>query len=182
MGLMVDKTYGVTVVHHGGDVFGFHSDVIWLPDYDVGAVILTNGDGGSSNPRSVPAQAARGAVRRQSRSRCRDRLRRQGAHRRVRDRAQGAHDPRRPRRVGQARREVLNAALGTIAVSHKGGKTFFDFGPLQSEMASRTAQDGTVSFLSLVPGFLGQLELVVSGDNLVLRDAQHEYVYTPAKK
>src|SRR6185437_1470851 len=48
MGLMVDKTYGVTVVHHGGDVFGFHSDVIWLPDYDVGAVILTNGDGGSA--------------------------------------------------------------------------------------------------------------------------------------
>jgi CubicO group peptidase (beta-lactamase class C family) len=33
MGLMVDQTWGVPVVHHGGDLVGFHSDMIWLPDY-----------------------------------------------------------------------------------------------------------------------------------------------------
>src|SRR5262249_40543149 len=32
MGLMVDSTYGVPVVHHGGDLIGYHSDMIWLPD------------------------------------------------------------------------------------------------------------------------------------------------------
>ena len=31
MGLMVDTTYGVPVVHHGGDMIGYHSDMIWLP-------------------------------------------------------------------------------------------------------------------------------------------------------
>jgi len=46
MGLMVDKTYGVPVVHHGGDLTGYHSDMIWLPGQNVGAVILTNGDPG----------------------------------------------------------------------------------------------------------------------------------------
>jgi CubicO group peptidase (beta-lactamase class C family) len=46
MGLMVDKTYGVPVVHHGGDMIGFHSDMIWLPEQNVGAVILTNSDPG----------------------------------------------------------------------------------------------------------------------------------------
>src|SRR4029453_13739322 len=46
MGLMVDKTWGVTVVHHGGDMIGFHSDMIWLPEQKVGAVILTNSDPG----------------------------------------------------------------------------------------------------------------------------------------
>ena len=46
MGLSVDTTYGVPVVHHGGDMIGFHSDMMWLPDHNVGAVILTNGDPG----------------------------------------------------------------------------------------------------------------------------------------
>jgi CubicO group peptidase (beta-lactamase class C family) len=46
MGMMVDTTYGVPVVHHGGDMIGYHSDIIWLPEQNVGAVILTNSDPG----------------------------------------------------------------------------------------------------------------------------------------
>jgi hypothetical protein len=46
MGLMVDTTYGVPVVHHGGDMIGHHSDIVWLPEQNVGAIILTNGDAG----------------------------------------------------------------------------------------------------------------------------------------
>ena len=46
MGLTVDTTYGVPVVHHGGDMIGFHSDMMWLPEHSVGAVVLTNGDPG----------------------------------------------------------------------------------------------------------------------------------------
>src|SRR5262249_57953101 len=46
MGLMEDKTWGVNVVHHGGDLAGYHSDMMWLPDSGVGAVILTNQDFG----------------------------------------------------------------------------------------------------------------------------------------
>src|SRR5437762_2902519 len=42
MGLMVDTKYGTPVVHHGGDMVGFHSDMMWLLEYDVGAVVLTN--------------------------------------------------------------------------------------------------------------------------------------------
>jgi len=36
----------VPVVHHGGDLIGYHSDMIWLPHKKVGAVILTNSDPG----------------------------------------------------------------------------------------------------------------------------------------
>jgi CubicO group peptidase (beta-lactamase class C family) len=46
MGLEVDETYGTPVVHHGGDVFGHHSDMMWLPEHGIGAVVLTNGDPG----------------------------------------------------------------------------------------------------------------------------------------
>ena len=46
MALMVDKRWGVPVVHHGGDLAGYHSDMMWLPEHGVGAVILTNSDSG----------------------------------------------------------------------------------------------------------------------------------------
>ena len=46
MALMVEKRYGIPVVHHGGDMPGYHSDMIWLPEHGVGAVILTNADSG----------------------------------------------------------------------------------------------------------------------------------------
>jgi CubicO group peptidase (beta-lactamase class C family) len=46
MGLMDDRRYGVSVIHHGGDLIGFHSDWFAIPSAGVGAVILTNGDNG----------------------------------------------------------------------------------------------------------------------------------------
>ena len=47
-------------------------------------------------------------------------------------------------------------------------------------MASRSNPDGTVSFLTTAPGLIG-FEFVVGGEDrrtLILRDAQHEYVFT----
>ena len=46
MALMVDKSDGVTVIDHGGDLGGFHSNMMWWPEQKVGAVILTNADEG----------------------------------------------------------------------------------------------------------------------------------------
>ena len=48
MGLFVDTRWGITIVHHGGDLAGYHSDMMWLPEYGVGGVILTNSDAGVS--------------------------------------------------------------------------------------------------------------------------------------
>jgi len=46
MGLMTDNRYGIPIVHHGGDLAGYHSDWFAFPDAQVGAVILTNSDQG----------------------------------------------------------------------------------------------------------------------------------------
>ena len=64
-------------------------------------------------------------------------------------------------------------------MSHLDGKTIFDFGEFKSEMASRHNPDGSVSFITIVPGFSGS-EFVVgtaSKATLTLRDAQHEYLF-----
>jgi CubicO group peptidase (beta-lactamase class C family) len=180
MGLMVNTKYGVPVVHHGGDMIGFHSDMIWFPEQDVGAVVLTNAD---------PGWILRTVFRRKLLEVLFDG--RPEADAEVVSQAKTFFDqlaaerrlltvPADPSQAEKLAPRYANDALGEIAVSRAGGVTTFDFGEFRSEMASRRNPDGTVSFLTIVPGFTGA-EFVVGGGEkrtLVTRDAQHEYVFS----
>ena len=75
-----------------------------------------------------------------------------------------------------------HAQLIPALADHEGiAQAVFDFGEFKSEVASRKNPDGSVSFLTTVPGFDG-LEFVVGAGSpkrtLVFRDAQHEYTFT----
>jgi hypothetical protein len=179
MGLMVDTTYGVPVVHHGGDMIGYHSDMMWLPGQNVGAVILTNGDPGwtlrsqfrrkllevlfDGRPEADALVAAAGKTF----------YAQLAAERKLltvpADAAESA----------KLAARYANAALGEIAVSRRGDATVFDFGEWKSEVASRKNPDGTISFLTTAPGISGFEFVVGPGEKqtLVTRDAQHEYVF-----
>jgi hypothetical protein len=179
MGLMTDTTYGIPVVHHGGDLIGYHSDMIWLPQQNVGAVILTNG-----NPGWL------------IRSRFRRKLLEVLFDGRPEADALLAADARSffagmaadrklltiPADAGESAklaRHYTNSALGDIDVSTPGRATTFDFGEWQSEVGSRKNPDGTISFITIAPGVDGSEFVVGSGTKrtLTIRDAQHEYVF-----
>jgi CubicO group peptidase (beta-lactamase class C family) len=180
MGLSVDTTYGVPVVHHGGDMVGFHSDMIWLPDHNVGAVVLTNGD---------PGWLIRSGLRRKLLEVLFDG--RPEADADVASNARTFNEqlaaerklltaPADPKVADTLASRYSNDALGEIAVGRQGAATIFDFGEWKSEMASRTNPDGSVSFLTIAPGLFG-FEFVVStapSRSLITRDAQHEYRFT----
>ncbi|HUS31352.1 MAG TPA: serine hydrolase domain-containing protein [Kofleriaceae bacterium] len=181
MGLMVDTKYDVTVVHHGGDMIGFHSDMMWIPDAQVGAVILTNGD---------PGWLIRNQFRRKLLEVLYDGKPEADAN--ISAAAKQWFDglaaerklmtiPADSGESGRLAQSYSNDALGTVTVSKAGAATVFDFGEWKSEVASRKNPDGSISFLTTVPGMSG-LELVVGNAGgkrtLVLRDGQHEYVFT----
>jgi CubicO group peptidase (beta-lactamase class C family) len=179
MGLMVDTTYGVPVVHHGGDLVGYHSDMIWLPEQNVGAVILTNGD---------PGWLLRNRIRRKLLEVLFD------GH----PEAEALLDadaksfysslaadrklltiPADRNESAKLAKHYLNSSLGEIAVSTSGAVTTFDFGEWKSEVATRKNPDGTISFFTVAPGAMG-FEFVVgsaSKRTLTIRDAQHEYIF-----
>ena len=180
MGLMVSTKYGTPVVHHGGDMIGFHSDMLWLPEHGVGAVVLTNADPGwilrtlyqrkllevlfDGRPEA-DAQLAAGAS---------NFFRELAAERKL------LTVPADLAEAGTLAPRYASEALGEIAVSHAGGATTFDFGEWRSEVASRKNPDGTTSFITIAPGVVG-FEFVVAGGasrSLVIRDAQHEYRFT----
>ncbi len=179
MGLMVDTTYGVPVVHHGGDLVGYHSDMMWLPQQNVGLVILTNAD---------PGWLLRDRIRRkllevlfdghpeaeaQLSADAKSFYADLAAERKLMtipaDKAESA----------KLARHYANAKLGGITVISSEASTNFDFSEWKSDVASRKNPDGTISFITTVPGELG-FEFVVGGGakrTLTLRDAQHEYVF-----
>ena len=180
MGLTVNSRYGVTVVHHGGDMIGFHSDMMWLPEHGVGAVVLTNGD---------PGWLIRGIFRRKLLEVLFD-----GKPEADTDVSVAAKQwfdelaaerklltvPANADEAGKLAAKYTNEAIGEIAVSKAGDATVFDFTEWKSEVASRKNPDGSVSFITTAPGMSG-VEFVVGAANgkrsLTLRDAQHEYVF-----
>jgi CubicO group peptidase (beta-lactamase class C family) len=179
MGLEVDTTYGVPVVHHGGDLTGYHSDMIWLPDQNVGAVILTNGD---------PGWVIRDRLRRkllevlfdgrpeadaQLEADAKDFFSSLAAERKL------VTIPADAVESAKLAKHYASSSLGEIAVSMSGTSTIFDFGEWKSEVSSRKNPDGTISFITIVPGAIGFEFVVGSGPKrtLTIRDAQHEYVF-----
>lgn len=183
MGLEVDTTYGTPVVLHGGRLFGYRSNMLWLPEHGVGAVLLTNADSG--NPimpaftrkllevlfdgepkadREISAAAA-------------------AIQRRVAGARKSLTVPPDRDEVARLARRYVSPAVGELVVRTTGSTTIFDFGELASPVASRRNPDGSVSFHTIAPGF--SLGLVVGSAGgkrtLVARDDQHEYVFTEAE-
>ncbi|HEX7842685.1 MAG TPA: serine hydrolase domain-containing protein [Kofleriaceae bacterium] len=180
MGLMVDRTWGIPVIHHGGDLIGYHSDMIWLPDQNVGAVILTNSEAGTiiraafrrkllevvfdGQPLADAELAAAARELRQSLAAERERL----------------TVPAADEDAARLAAHYHNDALGDITVTRDKGITYFDVGEWKTPVASRHNPDGSVSFVAITPGVIGFETVVGSADGrrtLVARDAQHEYTF-----
>lgn len=181
MGLRVDTEWDVEVVHHGGDMIGYHSDMMWLPEHGVGAVILTSSDPGwtlrdlfrrkllevlfDGEPEATDKLDAAAEAFYASRAAERALL----------------TIPPDPEQAAALAMGYANDALGELEVLRDGRTVTFDFGEWQSEVASKANPDGTVSFVTISPGIDG-IELVVGpttdgARTLVFRDAQHEYVF-----
>ena len=144
-------------------MIGFHSDMIWLPEHNVGAVILTNGDPGWIDPRrSSAASCSRCCSTASPRPTPTSRPAAKSWFDDARRRAQAASTvPADAAEAGKLAARIRNDALGEIAVTQGGQATVFDFGEWKSEVASQKNPDGTISFVDDRSRASAGLELVV---------------------
>jgi CubicO group peptidase (beta-lactamase class C family) len=181
MGLEVDTTYGIPVVHHGGSMIGYKTDMMWLPDHNVGAVVLTNANRGWVIHEAVRRKLlevlfdGRPEAEENVASEARSYLDSIAADRKR------LTVPPDPSAAAKLATRYANAALGEIDVRRAGETTVFDLGEWKSEVGTRQDPDGSVSFITTRPGVMG-FEFVVGTSvggkrTLVMRDAQHEYVF-----
>lgn len=177
MGLQTDSDYGVQVVHHGGSLGGYKSDILLIPDAGIGAVILTNADNGQmllrpfmrrllellydGKPEAAGDVAAAAA-------RTKAELSKEA------ERVSVTPDPA---AVAALAPHYSNAELGPITVTRDRDGVNFAFRTFSSAMGTRRNDDGTLSFVALDPTFLF-LPLVVGSESgkpiLTIRDSQHE--------
>jgi hypothetical protein len=155
MGLVIDTRYGIPVVSHGGSLFGYKSDMIFLPDHGVGAVVLANADTGGfltgllrrrllellfdGKPEAVEQARVTVAQRAANIAKNRERL------------VVPADDAE----AGKLAANYVSPTLGTLRVRVQDGATIFDFGKWRSAVASRRNDDGTTSFISIDPTISG---------------------------
>ena len=160
-------------------MIGFYSDMMWLPDHGVGAVVLTNGE---------PGWLIRSGFRRKLLEVLFDG--KQEADESLRARSEQFLSsmaveyellsiPAATSESAELADYYRNAALGEIVVTRTDSITTFDFGEWKSEVGSRVNPDGTVSFMTIAPGITGLEFVVGSGEEktLIMRDTQHEYVF-----
>ena len=180
MRLVVNTQYGIPVVSHGGSLFGYKSDMMFLPDHGVGAVILTNADAGGyltwlfkRRLLEVLFDGRPEAVEQARVARADQVARRAKARERLVIPADGAT-------VGGLAAHYTNPVLGELRVRTRDGATTFDFDKWHSTVASRKNDDGTTSVISIDPTVRGFNFVVDERDGkraLVIRDAQHEYAF-----
>lgn len=178
MGLFIDQSDGITVVSHGGDMLGFHSNMIWLPEHGIGATILTNSDAGV---------LLRGPLQRKllelvfdGKPEADERLNVAAANRLAR--AAKARElltlPIPADAVKKLAARYSSPELGSIRVQRQGTRVRFRFAHWDSEVALRKNEDGSQSYVTIDPG-IGGIALVrddkAARPTLILRDAQHEY-------
>jgi CubicO group peptidase (beta-lactamase class C family) len=184
MGLMDDRTYGISVIHHGGDLIGYHSDIIAIPSAKVGAVILTNSDSGvqlrgpflrrlleilyNGKPEAATDVATIAANNAKAIAISRKLI----------------TAPASPEYAAKLASYYTSPALGHITVRHDAKGVIFDFGLWSSHVGTRKNPDGTISFLTIDPG-VGGFDFVLPNDGkqqLITRDGQHEYTYDAASQ
>lgn len=184
MGLKENRHYGVPVIHHGGSMLGYKSDLLLVPDAGIGAVLLTNSEQGrpllapfmrrllellyDGKPEAAATVAASAARFKAEAARERELL---------------AYPADKAASAALAPAYV-NAELGRITVDRSGATPVFRFVTFTSPMASRRNQDGTTSFVVVEPTMLG-MPLVVANEGgkrqLIVRDGQHEYRFDEAR-
>lgn len=181
MGLEENARWGVSVIHHGGDLAGYHSDMYAIPAAGVAAVILTNADNGpylrgpfmrrllevlyDGKPEAEGDVAA--AVKR---------VAAESAEYRSKLTVPGD-----PKIIAGLASRYENPDLGLLRITQKGNATRIYATPWDSAIVTRRNDDGTVSLITSDAELIG-IELLVGMQNgkrtLTLRDGQHVYIFT----
>lgn len=184
MGLKIDRQWGVELVRHGGNTPGYLTDMIWLPEHGVGAVILINSSTG-------------GMLRATFRRRLVELLfggeplamadlmtfagedaRSMAAYR------EQVTVPADPAAAALLSPRYVSPSLGDLRVRREAGATWFDFGAWGSEVASSVDEEGRVVFTTISPGVQGYSFVASTGSGvaeLMLQSGSqpHRFVAVP---
>lgn len=185
MGLVTNLYYGVPVVEHGGSLQGYQSQFFIIPDEGIGAVVLTNANTGFEFAFEHFTQGMMEILYGGERH-ANEALRQSIASTR------GAHAARVKELVAPTAAIIEQLAptyrspdLGEIVVHETDGKLEFEFAGWTSAVALKKNPDGSISFITIDPGF-SNFEFAATKpdghfEHLTYREPQQTYQFDEVK-
>jgi hypothetical protein len=146
LGWIVDEYKGLGVLHHGGNTFGFTSDLAFLPDSGLGISVLTNQQGSFLN-QLVRLRLLELLYEQEPEAdelgRFQLRMMREG----LAELEEQIQESVEADAVADHLGEYVNDALGAVTVEWRGEKLVFDAGEFQAEIRGILDDEGEVSYV-----------------------------------
>jgi CubicO group peptidase (beta-lactamase class C family) len=180
MGLFEDASKGVSVIEHGGSMFGYKSNWFAIPSAGVGLVVLTNSDAGTPLTNAVKRRLLE--VLYDGKPEAAENIT-SVARRSAEARAKLLSElvwPVPAAIEAKVLGRYANAELGPLTIAKEGGKLMMHTTAIHSELAARKNADGSTSLYTVAPGFWGSGVLIGERGGktaLILDDSQHEYAW-----
>ena len=177
LGLMIEDDHGVQVVTHGGNTIGFTSQMLFLPEHNVGLVILTNGGGANLftgavtrrfmellfDGKPVAAEQLKCGIESQEASKLK-----------VLEEVDFTPDTKWAKQfVGT----YTNEALGSVTISIDGKEIIFDAGEWKTTMGQKKEKTGTLNLIFTRPPLAGLEFQPQPNGGLLLDMGQHKYLF-----
>jgi hypothetical protein len=146
LGWIVDEYKGLRVLHHGGNTFGFTSDLAFLPGPDLGISVLTNQAGSVLN-QLVRIRLLELLYEQEPEVDELGRFQLRMIREALAELMEMVQESVDPEAVARHPGRYSNAALGDVTVEWREDKLIFDAGEFQAEIRSIIDDDGEVSYI-----------------------------------
>ena len=173
LGLFLEDYKGLKIVHHGGNTMGFTSDMFFLPEKNIGAVILANV--GAANILLIRVKLLELLFRMDTKVEETLSFRREEIKKNI----ERAKNKIKPFIKGAKILEGMYSSkeLGQMSVYMKGKKLYADFGEFVTELAEIKTSGKNKVFLLISPPWTGGFQMMLEGRRFILPSAQEKYVF-----
>jgi CubicO group peptidase (beta-lactamase class C family) len=179
LGLIVTENQGLQVISHGGNTLGFSSDLYFLPDHDLGVVVLTNLRIANAFLSILLQKMLEILFDAEAKSE----QMLEAAHQNMqeslkKDRMRITTDAASQKWLHQFVGEYRCKELGTARISDENGICTAQFESWSSDLGLEVDASGRNLIALTTPPWSGvRLEPTESGDELVIRGAQNQYTF-----
>lgn len=175
--LMADRTLDTPVIWHNGATSGYRSLVFWLPEHDLGAVVLTNGEQGGALGLLMQRRLLEIVFQGSPRAEAQLAEMKAAARGEKEALAKGLTLPADGRLAARLASRYHSPDLGTLTVRRVGGQTQFDIGWAVSPVGTRVDSDGRVVVVTTAPELQGVEFEMAGADGRTLEVREHQQVY-----
>lgn len=163
LGLIVGEDYGVKVVHHDGGAMGFGSRLLFLPDFNVGLMILSNGPFsffGEGFPRKIMELLFDGRERAVQDME----LEIEVFRKQLKTRSSGVELKPDQAWLQKLVGDYFNETLGPVFIRLKGDGAVFGTDSIEWSIGRKVEKDGTERIVLTTPPWAGEPGLIVTED------------------